>query len=228
MDVIGRKPRVNVTSDVQVRVKGRDAGSFKIRNLSTSGALIGGIPPVNGPEPLEVRFEIMGRNVPVPARVMRIEASGRDPAFAVQFDHTAESQAMLAALVESAIVGIATRRTPSVILITANDVRDPALEQSLVDRGYHVHVVDSGRDTFRWLQDPATKVDAVLMSTAHGLASKIAFLELLATEFPDVRRILYSADGLEVEGIELALDGHAQKVLPHPCPPAELDRALRG
>lgn len=227
MDVIGRKPRVAITPDVQVRVKGRDVGVFKVRNLSTSGALISGIPPVNGPEPLEVRFEIMGRNVPVSARVTRIEAN-RDPAFAIHFDHSTESQAMVAALVEAAIVGTSSRRTSAVVLVTDPDVRDPALEASLAERGYKVHVADSSRDTFRWLQDPELRVEAIMMSTAHGLASKVAFLELLATEFPAVRRILYSADAMEVEGLELALDGHAQKVLVHPCPPAELDRALRG
>src|SRR5436190_2138827 len=104
MDVIGRRPRVAITPDVQVRVKGRDVGVFKVKNLSTSGALIAGVPPVNGPEPLEVRFEIMGRHVPISARVTRIEA-GREIGFAIHFDHTTESQAMVAALVEAAILG---------------------------------------------------------------------------------------------------------------------------
>ncbi len=205
----------------------RYVSTYLLENLSTAGALLVGDAKLTQGDRVQLLLRLQhdrGRRLSVQAVVIRRAIRGRDSVFAVKF--TQLSAAAEDVLQEAVSRGLQRARASSVVLVIgeAPDIAE-GLVHDLQDLPREPFVVTTVLDAITWLQASDVSVEAAIVDADLGEIDALSLLELIAVDYPEVRRIL-TCNRDRPDFQHAVIVGQAHALLPRPWDRASLERAL--
>jgi hypothetical protein len=186
-------PRAYVAAVADVTRESGSAAQYLVGNLSGSGALLTDGPLLADGEQLKVTLSIPGcKPITVSAVVTRRLITSGGGASAVSFRDL--NLAASTRLRIEVLLGAERKAAPSALIVAGELHVLGALASTIAELGGRPIVTCSVLGAMRWLADPETNINAVLVRSRLLGADGSKLLCALNQEFPEVRRILLHDD----------------------------------
>ncbi len=194
-----------------------------VENLSAGGALLNVPVPVDHEGPLRVRLRLGGGDVYATARVVRRRSGvNGDNLVAVAFRDVSPSNAKaIARAVECASAPV------RVLVVDDDEVVRGALVRELWKLGASAFQVGTLAAAVDELADMTASIDVAVVDARLAPGDGLALLRHIATEQPQIRRVLMSGLLSAAERMRAQTSGVAEHVIEKPWAHADLERILR-
>ena len=218
-------PRVTMVGSAIVSRDAVYIGTYLLENLSAGGALLAGDTKLSVGDRVQVILELQffARRFLLEAFVVRHASRGDQALFAIRFEGLApETQAAIQDAVMSELV-----RQPGgcvVLIIDPAPDRAERLANDVKELGSAPVPLGSALDAVAWLRTSKALIEAVIVEAGVDAGDGLAMLQLIAHDYPAVRRVLACADG---EPFRPSLEsGNVHALLLKPWDLRSLGRAL--
>jgi CheY-like chemotaxis protein len=225
-----RHARLDPIATAAVYDGARLLGTFLVNDLSAGGAALEGENNLDVGADVTLRLTLPGRpTLSFEAKVLRHQVSSlRRQRCAVAFRDVPPDQisALRDGIAEALQRDRERRLNASVLVLDPSpDVRE-ALQRDLLALGNIAVCVATPLEAVAWLARQDSRILVVMVDLAAGPAQGLDLLEYLASELPQIRRVVMG-DGAHPFRLDLAVRiGRAHASVPKPWDPARLPEAL--
>lgn len=220
-------PRGQVVASTVGIQNGGFTSRYVVDDLSAGGALLRGQGRLEPGESIRLLMELP-RSAPfgLDARVVRARhGTNGECTVGVTFDHRDDGARDL--IHDVVMDALAEGNGPAVLIVEDEPRLRRELEREVALLGHRVRSASTPLNVLRWLEDETERVDAVLIDCALGAADALGLTTFVATEYPEVRRVVVQRDTTASRSPRAATETpFHDPVLAAPWDWATLDRLL--
>jgi PilZ domain len=188
-------PRVSMVGSAIVSRDAVYIGTYLLENLSAGGALLAGDTKLSVGDRVQVMLELQfrARRFMLEAEVVRHARRGDQALFAIRFESLA---AATQAAIKDAVLSELVRQPAGCVVLIIDPTPGHAmrLADDVKELGSTPVPLATALDAIAWLRTSKALIEAVIVESGADVVDVLPMLQLIAHDYPAVRRVLACAD----------------------------------